>query len=77
MRSGLHRLAFGLTPALLFLLGNTVSAAESAENLVEKGRVYEGKFQAKEALPLYQAAEKSWNQGIRTSSSSSHGSIDI
>jgi hypothetical protein len=42
MRSGLHRLAFGLTPALLFLLGNTVSAAESAENLVEKGRVYEG-----------------------------------
>jgi hypothetical protein len=58
MRSGLHRLAFGLTPALLFLLGNTVSAAESAENLVEKGRVYEGKFQAKEALPLYQAAEK-------------------
>jgi tetratricopeptide (TPR) repeat protein len=58
IRSGLHRLAFGLTPALLFLLGYTVSTAESAEHLVEEGRVYEGKFQAKEALPFYLAAEK-------------------
>jgi len=39
-------------------LANAVSAAESADELVEKGKVFERKFQAKEALPYYLAAEK-------------------
>jgi tetratricopeptide (TPR) repeat protein len=58
MRSVLNRLVFALTLALLFLLANAVSAAESAEDFVERGKVFERKFQANEALPLYLAAEK-------------------
>jgi tetratricopeptide (TPR) repeat protein len=58
MRSVLNRLVFALTLALLCLLGNAVSAAESAEDFVERGKVFERKFQANEALPLYLAAEK-------------------
>ena len=58
MRSIFHRLALASTPALLLLVANAVSAAESAEDLVEKGKVYEKKFQAKDALPYYLAAEK-------------------
>ena len=58
MRSICHRLALASTAALLLLVANAVSAAESAEDLVEKGKVYEKKFQAKDALPYYLAAEK-------------------
>jgi tetratricopeptide (TPR) repeat protein len=58
MRSIFHRLVLVFTPALLFLLANAVSAVESAEDFMEKGKVYEKKFQAKEALPYYFAAEK-------------------
>jgi tetratricopeptide (TPR) repeat protein len=54
----LRRFAFAVTPTLWFLLANAVCAAESAEDLVEKGKVFERKFEAKEALPLYLAAEK-------------------
>jgi hypothetical protein len=58
MRSIFRRLALASTLALLLLVANAVSAAESAEDLVEKGKVYEKKFQAKDALPYYLAAEK-------------------
>ena len=58
MRSVLNRLAFALTLGLLCSLANAVSAAESAEDFVEKGKVFERKFDAGEALPLYLAAEK-------------------
>ena len=58
MRSSIHRLLFALTPAILFCIANTISAADSADELVEKGQVFEKKFQAKQALPYYLAAEK-------------------
>ena len=58
MRSIFHRLALASTAALLLLVANAVSVTESAEDLVEKGKVYEKKFQAKDALPYYLAAEK-------------------
>lgn len=58
MRRSFYRCAFAVTPRLLFVLANIVCAAESAEDLVEKGKVFERKFEAKEALPLYLAAEK-------------------
>jgi tetratricopeptide (TPR) repeat protein len=47
-----------MTPALLLCLSQVVSAAESADELLEKGKVFEKKFQAREALPLYLEAEK-------------------
>jgi tetratricopeptide (TPR) repeat protein len=40
------------------LLVDVGSAAESAAVLVEKGKAFERKFQAKDALPLYLSAEK-------------------
>ena len=58
MRSLLYHFAFACSPVLLLFLANTLPAADSAEDFVEKGRVFERKFQAKEALPLYLAAEK-------------------
>jgi tetratricopeptide (TPR) repeat protein len=58
MRRSFHRCAFAVIPTLLFVLANLVCAAESAEDLVEKGKFFEQKFEAKEALPLYLAAEK-------------------
>jgi tetratricopeptide (TPR) repeat protein len=58
MRSYIRLLTFLLTPALVFLLTNAVSADETADELMEKGKVYEQKFQAKQALPFYLAAEK-------------------
>ncbi|MFL6542596.1 MAG: tetratricopeptide repeat protein [Chthoniobacterales bacterium] len=45
-------------PALFCLLGTSICTAESADQLVEKGKAFEKKFDAKEALPLYLAAEK-------------------
>src|ERR1041385_7371663 len=33
-------------------------AAESADDLIDKGKVFEKKFQANDALPLYLSAEK-------------------
>jgi len=44
-------------PALL-VVANLTSAAESAEELLEKGKGFEQKFNAREALPLYLEAEK-------------------
>lgn len=46
--------------ALVFalLLIETGSAAEPADDLVDKGKVFDRKFQANEALPLYLSAEK-------------------
>src|SRR5437868_7774536 len=41
-----------------FLLVDVASAAESAEDLIAKGKVFEKKFQASQALPLYLSAEK-------------------
>ena len=53
-----RRFAFAAISAQWFLLANAVWAAESADDLVAKGKVFEQKFEAKEALPLYLAAEK-------------------
>jgi tetratricopeptide (TPR) repeat protein len=43
---------------LLFGLIEIVFAAELASDLIEKGKVFERKFQANDALPFYLAAEK-------------------
>ena len=40
------------------LLVPTSAPAESVAALVEKGKVFERKFQANDALPLYLSAEK-------------------
>jgi tetratricopeptide (TPR) repeat protein len=55
MKSFIHHLL-----ALVFMLLpiETVSAAESADDLIDKGKVFDRKFQANEALPLYLSAEK-------------------
>src|SRR4051812_9600852 len=45
-------------PAAALLLARLVSGAESADDLIAKGKALEKKFNAKEALPLYLAAEK-------------------
>ena len=42
----------------VFLLTEIGFAAESANDLIDKGKVYDRKFQANEALPLYLSAEK-------------------
>lgn len=69
MKSVLSRFALAFSPALLLALASTVSAAVfaagSAEDLVEKGKVFEQKFQAKEALRYYLAAEKLEPQNCR------------
>src|SRR5690349_1858543 len=58
MNSAFHRIWLAITPALLFLLANAATGADSAEDLMEKGKVFEKKFQAKQALPYYLEAEK-------------------
>ncbi|PYJ86746.1 MAG: hypothetical protein DME70_07665, partial [Verrucomicrobia bacterium] len=40
------------------LLVDISYAAESADDLIEKGKVFDRKFQANDALPLYLSAEK-------------------
>src|SRR3954451_3061398 len=40
------------------LLVQTGSAAESADDFIDKAKVFDRKFQAKDALPLYLSAEK-------------------
>ena len=55
MRLLTHRL---LALILASLLIEVASAAESADALIDKGKAFERKFQAKEALPLYLSAEK-------------------
>lgn len=57
MKFMLHRPFYVLT-ALLFLMANAGWAAESADELVDKAKVFDRKFQPKEALPLYLEAEK-------------------
>ena len=42
----------------LLLLVETGSAANSAGDLIDKGKAFDRKFQASEALPLYLSAEK-------------------
>src|SRR4051794_32225818 len=49
---------FFATAATALLLVNVASGAESADDLMAKGKVFEKKFQAKDALPLYLSAEK-------------------
>ena len=44
--------------ATALLLANLATGAESADDLIAKGKVFEKKFDAKEALPLYLSAEK-------------------
>jgi tetratricopeptide (TPR) repeat protein len=51
----IHRL---LAVFCMLLLVETGSAAESADDLIDKGKVFDRKFQANEALPLYLSAEK-------------------
>jgi tetratricopeptide (TPR) repeat protein len=55
MKFLLHRL---LAVVSALLLVQIASAAESAEDLIDKGKVFERKFKANEALPLYLSAEK-------------------
>ena len=55
MKFLLHRL---LVVVSALLLVQIASAAESAEDLIDKGKVFERKFKANEALPLYLSAEK-------------------
>jgi tetratricopeptide (TPR) repeat protein len=55
MKSLVHRL---FAVVFLLLLAEIGSAADSAETLIAKGKVWERKFKADEALPLYLAAEK-------------------
>jgi tetratricopeptide (TPR) repeat protein len=55
MKFLIHRL---LAVIFLSLLVETGSAKESADDLIDKGKVFERKFQANEALPLYLSAEK-------------------
>jgi len=56
MKCLIHRLFAVATAALL--LADVASAAESVDILVEKGKAFERKFQANDALPLYLLAEK-------------------
>lgn len=58
MRSAFPQVAFALAAAPFFLLLNATSRAESVDELLEKGRVFDRKFQANEALKFYLAAEK-------------------
>ena len=55
MKSLIHRL---LAVVFVLLLVEIASAAESADSLIDKGKVFERKFKANEALPLYLSAEK-------------------
>jgi len=55
MKFLIHRL---LAVIFALLLVQTGSAAESADDFIDKAKVFERKFQAKEALPLYLSAEK-------------------
>src|SRR5690348_120946 len=57
MKSASH-ITFALTLGLFFLLKPAAFPAESADELMEKGKPFEKKFQAAEALPFYLAAEK-------------------
>jgi tetratricopeptide (TPR) repeat protein len=50
-----NRLLVAISVLVLVEIG---SAAESAEDLIDKGKVLERKFKANEALPLYLSAEK-------------------
>src|SRR4051812_1228379 len=56
MKSLIH--SFLITASTSLLLVNICSGAESADELLAKGKVFEKKFDAKEALPLYLQAEK-------------------
>lgn len=58
MRSAFNPLRFAFTLPLSLMLANASAGAVSANDLVEKGKVFEQKFQANEALPLYLAADK-------------------
>jgi tetratricopeptide (TPR) repeat protein len=55
MRYLTHRL---LAVVLAFLLVDVVAAADSADALIDKAKVFDRKFQANDALPLYLSAEK-------------------
>jgi len=44
--------------ACVLLLAEVGFAADSADDLIEKGKVFDRKFQANDALPLYLSAEK-------------------
>jgi tetratricopeptide (TPR) repeat protein len=55
MKFLIHRL---LVVVIALLLAEIGCAAESADDLIEKGRVFDRKFQANDALPLYLTAEK-------------------
>jgi tetratricopeptide (TPR) repeat protein len=55
MKLLIHRL---LVVLFAFLAAGSAFAAESADDLIDKGKVYDKKFQANEALPLYLSAEK-------------------
>jgi tetratricopeptide (TPR) repeat protein len=56
MKCLIQRLFAVATAALLLV--DVASAAESVDILVEKGKAFERKFQANDALPLYLSAEK-------------------
>ena len=55
MKFLVHRL---LAVCLAFMLVGIGFAAESADDLIDKGKVFDKKFQANDALPLFLSAEK-------------------
>jgi tetratricopeptide (TPR) repeat protein len=56
MKPLIHRF-FAVTSAALLLV-DVGSGVESVDGLIEKGKVFERKFQANDALPLFLSAEK-------------------
>ena len=56
MKLILHCFFATAVTAILFV--NAASGLESTDDLIAKGKVFEKKFQAKDALPLYLSAEK-------------------
>ena len=58
MRLLFSRAALQTTGALLVFVAAACGAEPAVDDLLEKGKVFERKFQANDALPLYLAAEK-------------------
>jgi tetratricopeptide (TPR) repeat protein len=58
MKSAFYRVALILTSALFLLTPGASCCAQSVDELLEKGQVFDRKFLANEALTFYLAAEK-------------------
>jgi tetratricopeptide (TPR) repeat protein len=58
MRSKFHRAIKVLVATLLLFVAGAITHAQSVDQLIAKGRVFEKKFEPNEALEAYLAAEK-------------------